>query len=293
MSSKTGAPPALLRQREIGAKIFGPLIRGFAAVLGTEKTPEAVRKVIVSLAHEAGGRAVEVESQGAFQADVAAVPLVVLDGVGEGPRRELAGPGGQDRRLPVAEVGQGGVRAITDLSRLLDPAREATRRVHESTRAGDASTSGGLRRRPTLGPILRPRADVLGLLHHHQPRSLIDAGLSPGVSRRARSPARRPVLRLESGSTSARRRAGGGARASAWAAELTPSRPRRRRAHRAPSLEGWRRAGCAPPIGRGGGKIAERIRAAESPSFIRAVFDRRAGLARQDVRLGRWIGRPC
>jgi hypothetical protein len=44
----------LLRQREIEAKVIGPLIRGFAAELGTEKTLEIVRRVIVNLAHEAG-----------------------------------------------------------------------------------------------------------------------------------------------------------------------------------------------------------------------------------------------
>ena len=44
----------LLQRREIEARIVGPLIRGFADELGTEKTLEIVRKVIVSLAHEAG-----------------------------------------------------------------------------------------------------------------------------------------------------------------------------------------------------------------------------------------------
>jgi hypothetical protein len=54
MSSKTGAPLTLLQQREIEARVVGPLIRGFAAEIGTEKTLEVVREVIVSLAHEAG-----------------------------------------------------------------------------------------------------------------------------------------------------------------------------------------------------------------------------------------------
>jgi L-2-amino-thiazoline-4-carboxylic acid hydrolase len=55
MSSTIGAPAIpLLQQREIEAKVVGPLIRGFAAELGTEKTLEIVRGVIVNLAHEAG-----------------------------------------------------------------------------------------------------------------------------------------------------------------------------------------------------------------------------------------------
>jgi L-2-amino-thiazoline-4-carboxylic acid hydrolase len=50
-----GAPAlTLLQQREIEAKVVGPLIRGFAAELGTEKALEIVRSVIVNLAHEAG-----------------------------------------------------------------------------------------------------------------------------------------------------------------------------------------------------------------------------------------------
>ncbi len=58
MSTSTSgtASPALtlLQQREIEAKIVGPLIRGFAAEIGPEKALEIVRKVIVNLAHEAG-----------------------------------------------------------------------------------------------------------------------------------------------------------------------------------------------------------------------------------------------
>ena len=54
-SSGTGLPTLiLLQQREIEAKIVGPLIRGFAAEIGTEKAIEIVKKVIVNLAHEAG-----------------------------------------------------------------------------------------------------------------------------------------------------------------------------------------------------------------------------------------------
>jgi hypothetical protein len=44
----------LLQQREIEAKVVGPLIRGFADELGTAKTLEIVRSVIVNLAHESG-----------------------------------------------------------------------------------------------------------------------------------------------------------------------------------------------------------------------------------------------
>ena len=55
MSSKPEGPGlTLLQQREIEAKVVGPLIRGFAAELGSEKTLEIVRAVIVNLAHEAG-----------------------------------------------------------------------------------------------------------------------------------------------------------------------------------------------------------------------------------------------
>jgi hypothetical protein len=57
MSSTPGAALpllTLLQQREIEAKVVGPLIRGFAAELGMEKTLEIVRSVIVNLAHESG-----------------------------------------------------------------------------------------------------------------------------------------------------------------------------------------------------------------------------------------------
>ncbi len=54
--SMTPEGPALtlLQRREIEAKVVGPLIRGFAAELGTEKALEVVRKVIAGLAHDAG-----------------------------------------------------------------------------------------------------------------------------------------------------------------------------------------------------------------------------------------------
>ena len=58
MSASSSGNPApaltLLQQREIEAKIVGPLIRGFAAEIGEEKALEVVRSVIVNLAHEAG-----------------------------------------------------------------------------------------------------------------------------------------------------------------------------------------------------------------------------------------------
>ena len=45
---------SLLERREIEARVVGPLIRGFEAELGTEKTLEIVRRVIVNLAHDSG-----------------------------------------------------------------------------------------------------------------------------------------------------------------------------------------------------------------------------------------------
>ena len=55
MSSKPEGPGlTLLQQREIEAKVVGPLIRGFAAELGPEKALEVVRKVISGLARESG-----------------------------------------------------------------------------------------------------------------------------------------------------------------------------------------------------------------------------------------------
>jgi hypothetical protein len=55
-STPTNSPDSLplLRQREIEARVVGPLIRGFEAELGREKTLAIVRQVIVNLAHESG-----------------------------------------------------------------------------------------------------------------------------------------------------------------------------------------------------------------------------------------------
>ena len=53
-SGTPGPAATLLQQREIEAKVIGPLVRGFAAEIGAEKALEVVRRVIVNLAHEAG-----------------------------------------------------------------------------------------------------------------------------------------------------------------------------------------------------------------------------------------------
>jgi hypothetical protein len=44
----------LLEQREVEARVIGPLVRGFAAEIGLEKALEVVRKVITGLAREGG-----------------------------------------------------------------------------------------------------------------------------------------------------------------------------------------------------------------------------------------------
>jgi len=46
---------ALLHQREIEARIVGPLVRAFAVELGEEKTLDLVRAVTAALAREGGG----------------------------------------------------------------------------------------------------------------------------------------------------------------------------------------------------------------------------------------------
>jgi hypothetical protein len=62
-NSTVGPAPVLtltlLQQREIEARVVGPLIRGFAAEVGLEKALEIVRGVIVNLAHEAGSALAE------------------------------------------------------------------------------------------------------------------------------------------------------------------------------------------------------------------------------------------
>lgn len=52
--STSGPALTLLEQREIEARIVGPLIRGFAAELGRERALEVVRGVIAGLARESG-----------------------------------------------------------------------------------------------------------------------------------------------------------------------------------------------------------------------------------------------
>ncbi len=55
MSSIPEEPPlTLLQQREIEARVVGPLVRGFAEELGAEKALEVVRRVIAGLAREGG-----------------------------------------------------------------------------------------------------------------------------------------------------------------------------------------------------------------------------------------------
>jgi hypothetical protein len=53
MSSNTNVPN-LLQQRQIEAKIVGPLVRAFSAELGQERTLAILRQVITDLAHQSG-----------------------------------------------------------------------------------------------------------------------------------------------------------------------------------------------------------------------------------------------
>jgi hypothetical protein len=46
--------PSLLQQRQIEAKIVGPLVRAFSAELGQERTLAILRQVINDLAHQSG-----------------------------------------------------------------------------------------------------------------------------------------------------------------------------------------------------------------------------------------------
>jgi hypothetical protein len=46
--------PTLLQQRQIEAKIVGPLVRAFSAELGQERTLAILRRVITDLAHQSG-----------------------------------------------------------------------------------------------------------------------------------------------------------------------------------------------------------------------------------------------
>ncbi len=68
-----GPALTLLQRREIEARVIGPLIRGFAAELGTEKALEVVRAVIADLARAGGAelaRGLGEASLGAFAAGI-------------------------------------------------------------------------------------------------------------------------------------------------------------------------------------------------------------------------------
>ena len=70
----TGGPGlTLIAQREIEAKIVGPLVRGFIAELGHDRALEVVRDVVAGLARDRGAelaRAVGEVSLEAFAADI-------------------------------------------------------------------------------------------------------------------------------------------------------------------------------------------------------------------------------
>ena len=63
----------LLAQREVEAKIVGPIVRGFVAELGPDRALEIVREVVAGLARDRGAelaRAVGEASLAAFAADI-------------------------------------------------------------------------------------------------------------------------------------------------------------------------------------------------------------------------------
>jgi len=70
----TGGPGlSLLAQREVEARIVGPLVRGFIEELGQDRALEVVRKVVAGLARDRGAelaRAVGESSLEAFAADI-------------------------------------------------------------------------------------------------------------------------------------------------------------------------------------------------------------------------------
>ena len=72
--ARTGGPGlTLLSQREVEAKIVGPLVRGFIAELGHARALAVVREVVAGLARDRGAelaRAVGEASLEAFAADV-------------------------------------------------------------------------------------------------------------------------------------------------------------------------------------------------------------------------------
>ena len=71
---KTAGPGlTLIAQREIEAKIVGPLVRGFIAELGHDRALDVVREVVAGLARDRGAelaRAVGEASLEAFAADI-------------------------------------------------------------------------------------------------------------------------------------------------------------------------------------------------------------------------------
>lgn len=71
---KTGGPGlTLIAQREVEAKIVGPLVRGFIAELGHDRALGVVREVVAGLARDRGAelaRAVGEASLEAFAADI-------------------------------------------------------------------------------------------------------------------------------------------------------------------------------------------------------------------------------
>ena len=73
-SDKASGPGfSLLAQREVEAKIVGPLVRGFITELGQEKALEVVRNVVANLARDRGtelARAVGEASLEAFATDI-------------------------------------------------------------------------------------------------------------------------------------------------------------------------------------------------------------------------------
>jgi hypothetical protein len=58
----------LLHQREIEAKIVGPLVRAFAAELGNERALEVVRRVIRDLARQSGAELAELLGEQTLEA---------------------------------------------------------------------------------------------------------------------------------------------------------------------------------------------------------------------------------
>ena len=72
-SATAGPGLTLIAQREVEAKIVGPIVRGFIAELGHDRALEVVRAVVAGLARDRGAelaRAVGEASLDAFAADI-------------------------------------------------------------------------------------------------------------------------------------------------------------------------------------------------------------------------------